>query len=101
MELFGYTGDNECVYEHILENKNGMRVHAIDYGCAIKNIFIKDYKGIERDIVLGFDDIDGYEKDHSCLGECLGRHAGRIREGKLVIGDKKYNLNCNIFDDHL
>ena len=99
--LFGITANGEEVYEHIITNSNGMRASIIDYGCAIKELWVLDRKNNWRDVVLGFDSIKGYEKDHSSLGTCLGRHANRLEKGILEIDGRKYKLSKNCLGHHL
>lgn len=41
----------------------GIRAHFVPYGASISNLFIKDVHGIERDIVLGWDNATYYTED--------------------------------------
>lgn len=41
----------------------GIRANFIPYGASISNLFINDTNGIERDIVLGFDNASYYSID--------------------------------------
>lgn len=41
----------------------GIRALFIPYGASITNLFINDTKGVERDIVLGFDNATHYTLD--------------------------------------
>lgn len=54
----------------------GIRAHFIPYGASISNLFINDTNGIERDIVLGFDNASHYSVDpfHPHLGGVPGTH---------------------------
>jgi len=53
----------------------GIRGLFIPYGASITNLFINDTNGIERDIVLGFDNASHYSVDqiHPHLGGVPGR----------------------------
>jgi hypothetical protein len=53
----------------------GIRGHFIPYGASISNLFVKDKNGIERDIVLGFDNASFYSVDpfHPHLGGVPGK----------------------------
>lgn len=52
----------------------GIRAQFIAYGASISNLFINDTNGIERDIVLGFDNASyyGVDKLHPHLGSVPG-----------------------------
>lgn len=52
----------------------GIRALFIPYGASIANLFVNDTKGIERDIVLGFDNASHYSVDpfHPHLGGVPG-----------------------------
>jgi aldose 1-epimerase len=52
----------------------GIRAHFIPYGASISNLFINDTNGVERDIVLGFDNATYYTLDasHPHLGGVPG-----------------------------
>ena len=52
----------------------GIRAQFIPYGASISNLFINDTNGIERDIVLGFDNASFYSVDpfHPHLGGVPG-----------------------------
>jgi len=41
----------------------GIRAYFIPYGASISNLFINDTRGVERDIVLGFDNATYYSID--------------------------------------
>lgn len=65
----------------------GIRAHFIPYGASISNLFINDTNGIERDIVLGFDNASHYSVDpfHPHLGGVPGSFAPKI----IRIGSSK------------
>jgi aldose 1-epimerase len=52
----------------------GIRAQFVAYGASITNLFINDTNGIERDIVVGFENGGQYERDRSRLhlGGVLG-----------------------------
>lgn len=60
-------------------SSEGIRANFIPYGAAISNMFITDVHGIERDIVVGFDNASYYSIDgkHPHLGPIVGRYANR------------------------
>lgn len=66
------TPDDDGKYEISAE---GIRAQFIPYGASISNLFINDTNGIERDIVLGFDNASYYSIDpvHPHLGGVPGK----------------------------
>lgn len=52
----------------------GITANFIPYGASISNLFIKDVHGVQRDIVLGFDNASYYSVDrlHPHLGGVPG-----------------------------
>jgi len=56
-----------------MKNATGVTVQAITYGGIITSITAPDRNGTLADIVLGFDSIDGYLKDHPFFGAIIGR----------------------------
>lgn len=66
--------------KYTLESE-GIRAKFIPYGASISNLFINDTNGVERDIVMGFDNATYYsiDKQHPHLGGIPGRYANRIK----------------------
>lgn len=93
-QLFGKTAEGSEVNEYILDN-GVIRAHVLDYGCTIKNLFVKDKNGVERDVVLGYDDITGYQKNGGYLGAFIGRVANRVANGRFCLGGVEYSLYKN------
>lgn len=64
----------------------GIRASFIPYGASISNLFITDQHGVERDLVLGFDNASYYSIDtsHPHLGGVPGRYANRIKNRYVV-----------------
>nr|XP_021336233.1 aldose 1-epimerase isoform X1 [Danio rerio] len=70
-------------------------VEIISLGCVIKSIKTADRSGQSADIVLGFDDIEGYFSNPRYFGAVVGRVANRISKGRFVIDEKEYKLAIN------
>ncbi len=93
--LFGKTSAGEEAYLYELKNGNGMSVLVSDYGAAIVSIVIPDVNGEGRDVVLGYDDVSGYEKGTCFFGGVIGRVANRIGGARFELGGKNYRLAQN------
>lgn len=92
---FGTTKDGKEAFLYILKNKNGMEAHILDYGAALVRLYVPDKEGIIEDIVLGFDDVSGYEVNESSQGVVVGRVANRIGKASFTLNGKTYELDKN------
>ncbi len=93
--VFGQTKEGQTITKYCMENKHGMRVEVIDYGACIVSIFVPDREGKLEDVVLGFDDIAGYEVNGANHGGFIGRHGNRIGNAKFTINGITYELEKN------
>ncbi len=93
---FGKTADGTPVEMYTLTNKAGLTVKLMTRGATIVEILMPDKTGKAENIVLGFDDIAGYEsKANQHFGCITGRVCNRIAKGQFTIGDKSYQLAIN------
>ena len=99
--LFGHTSSGEPVFARTVGNRNGMRMTVLDYGATIQSLCVPDRNGVMRDIVCGYDDVYGYEKDTTYCGAIVGRWANRIGKGAFSLDGKSYTLACNNGENHL
>lgn len=96
IESFGVTKDGREVFSYILQNKNGVEVHILNYGATIQKLYVPDRYGKVEDIILGFDDISGYEKNEvASHGAVVGRVANRIGNGVFELNGVTYELEKN------
>jgi hypothetical protein len=74
----------------------GLRAQFIPYGASLTNLFINDTHGVERDIVLGYDNASYYEADpsHPHLGGVPGM-LGQCGAARC----RKASANCKIQGD--
>ncbi|MEH7235816.1 aldose epimerase family protein [Bacillus sp. JJ1562] len=93
--------DNQGVNAFTLVNDHGLSVTCIDYGCIITEIVAPDRNGVLENVVLGFDDLEGYLADTSYQGAIVGRTAGRIRGGQFELNGKTYSLDLNENNNHI
>jgi len=62
---------------------------------------LPDRNGAMGDIVLGFDALDGYLKDHPFFGAIIGRYGNRIARGRFLLDGQEYKLATNNGPNHL
>ncbi|TRY75702.1 hypothetical protein TCAL_12124, partial [Tigriopus californicus] len=67
----------------------------ISYGAAVQSLFVPDRKGQLEDIVLGFDDIQGYLGKNPYFGCIVGRVANRIADARFTLNGQSYQLDKN------
>ena len=91
-EYFGKTGKGETVTLYNITGKNGMTVSVIDYGVNIVKILVPDRNGKLDDVVLGFDNVEGYSYNPSYFGSTIGRNANRIANASFTLNGVTYTL---------
>ncbi|RKF60535.1 putative aldose 1-epimerase [Golovinomyces cichoracearum] len=74
-----------------------IRASFVPYGASISNLYINDTRGIERDIVAGWDNASYYsiDRQHPHFGGVPGRYANRIKNSSFVIDGKKWSVEPN------
>ena len=98
---FGTMPDGKPVQQFTLTNARGLELKAISYGGIITSLRVPDRNGRLDDIVLGFENLDGYLKDHPFFGAIVGRYGNRIGKGQFVLEGKTYKLATNNGPNHL
>jgi len=97
---YGRTAAGEKVHEFTLQNGNGITVKLINYGATLTSLVTPDRDGNLADIVLGYDDIRGYESDPIFSGCVVGRFANRISNASFELEGKQYPLAANFEGGH-
>ena len=69
--------------EATIENKNGMRLSAISYGCAMTELTAPDRDGNMDSVILKYGSPEQYLENPVYLGSVVGRIAGRIRNAEI------------------
>ncbi|XP_066481644.1 galactose mutarotase [Tiliqua scincoides] len=94
-EKFGDLPDGKGQVEKFLLRSDTVKVEVISLGCIITALETKDRDGKFSDIVLGFDNLEGYLSKHPYFGAVVGRVANRIAKGKFVVEGQAYQLAIN------
>ncbi|MCL1823615.1 MAG: galactose mutarotase [Oscillospiraceae bacterium] len=92
-EKWGFF-DGFPVYLFTLRN-NDLTVRLTNFGAALAGIDVPDKNGVKADVVLGYDNLDGYIKGSSFQGAVIGRYANRIGGASFTLGDTEYKLAQN------
>jgi aldose 1-epimerase len=92
---FGTTPDGTPVDVYTLTNAHGIRMRVLTYGGIVQSLETPDRAGKLDDVVLGFDDLQGYVKSSPYFGAIVGRYGNRIAGGRFTLDGKTYKLATN------
>ena len=98
---FGITKDGKEVFLFSLENKNGVKVEVTNFGANLVNVFVPGKDGKVEDVVLGFDDVAGYEVNPSFFGSVIAPSANRIAGASFELNGETYTLKKNNGENNL
>lgn len=93
--VFGKNSLHQEVYKYNIKNKKGMKVVLTDIGAAVVELWVTDKNGVLRDVALGYDEVELYEKEGTYFGATVGRYANRIANAKIEIDGVLYELDAN------
>jgi aldose 1-epimerase len=99
-EAYGEV-DGKAVKLYTLTNKNGVFAKITNYGAIISELHVPDRNGKLADVVLGFENLDGYREKSPYFGAIVGRVANRIKNARFTLGGKAYKLAANNAPHHL
>ena len=93
-ETFGIlpSGENTSIYTI---SCGGLTAAVTDYGAALVKLLVPDRDGVLADVVLGYDDCNGYRTGTCFLGATGGRSANRIQGSSFSIGEKPFTMTPN------
>lgn len=93
-ESFGVLPSGETAFLYTISC--GRLTAAItDYGACLVRLLVPDRQGKTADVVLGYDDANGYRLGDACLGATVGRNANRTKGASFAIGEKDYAMTPN------
>ena len=74
----------------------GITATVTDFGAHLVSVLVPDRDGNVSDVVLGFDDANGYRTGNGgYLGATVGRNANRIKGASFMIDDVRIRLTPN------
>jgi aldose 1-epimerase len=92
---FGKMADGKLIDLYTLTNHQGMRVAITNYGGIVVSIVVPDSKGRVADVVLGFDNLEGYLAKEPYFGALIGRYGNRIGNARFKLNGVEYKLPAN------
>jgi aldose 1-epimerase len=101
-EPFGKTPDGAMVTIYTLTNPSGVEARIMTYGGIVVSLKVPDRGGKMNDVVLGYDNLEGYVKNNSpYFGALIGRYGNRIAKGRFSLDGVEYKLAQNNGENHL
>ena len=78
---WGKTAKGEEIELYTLRNGKA-EVSIATWGATVTSLRVPDRNGAIADVVLGFDSLEPYMKEHPFFGVVVGRYANRIGQGQ-------------------
>ena len=91
---FGILPDGQQATLYTITRGN-MTARITDYGATLVSLLVPDPQGNLADVVLGFDDCNGYRTGDGYLGATVGRNANRVGGAKFLLNGKPVQLEVN------
>jgi aldose 1-epimerase len=98
---YGKSADQQTVDLYTLTNARGMEAKITNYGGVVVSLKAPDRSGKMEDVVLGYENLDGYLNDKRYFGGIIGRYGNRIAKGKFSLNGQSYTLARNNGENHL
>jgi len=92
---FGKTNDGTAVEQYVLRNSHGVQATVITYGGVLQSLKVPDKHGKFDDVVLGFDNVQGYQGGTAFFGATIGRFGNRLAGGAFELDGKRYQVPLN------
>jgi len=92
---FGKTPEGQPVELYTLKNTAGAEVKIMTYGGIVQSLTMPDKEGKMEDVVLGYDNLEGYLTNSPYFGALIGRYGNRIGNAKFTLEGKTYALAAN------
>ncbi|MBQ8366751.1 MAG: galactose mutarotase [Alistipes sp.] len=99
--IWGSTPEGEGIILYTMRNSRGSEVQLCNVGAAIVGVKFADRNGNIDDVALGYKDAMSYFGDGAASGKSVGRVAGRIARGHMVVDGVEYRLEVNNGPNHL
>ena len=99
MTPFG-TVDGRSIESIALGGPHGLQIEVLTYGAILRRLTFP-VRGIRRDLILGFDNLEDYVRDSAYVGSLVGRFGNRIADSRFVLDGRQYELVANEGANHL
>lgn len=94
-QSFGQLATGEEAFLYTI-SCGGLTATVTDFGAHLVSLLVPNRDGIVEDVVLGFDDAEGYRTGNGgFLGAIVGRNANRIAGSSFLLGDTRVRMTPN------
>ena len=94
-ESFGTLASGQQIDLFTLRNAHGIEAQICNFGGRVVRLKVPDRNGKVDDVVLGFDDLEGYVGHNPYFGAIIGRYANRIAKARFTLHGQTYELAKN------
>ncbi len=91
---FGVTAAGESVQRWTMDDGD-IAVGVLSLGGIIQSLEVRDAAGERVDVVLGFDDVAGYQNTKTFAGALIGRLANRLADSRFTLDGVEYSVVPN------
>ena len=100
-EYFGTLPDGRTASLYTI-SRGGLTAAVTDYGAALVRLLVPDAAGTLADVVLGYDDANGYRTANgAALGATVGRNANRLKGSRFCLNGTDWQLTPNEGENNL
>ena len=100
-DVFGKGADQKPIDIYTLTNARGVEARIMTYGGIVVSLKAPDRNGKLDDVVLGYDDLEGYLRNNSPhFGAIIGRYGNRIAKGIFALAAASI-AKCGAFSSHI
>jgi len=92
---FGKSPEGKTIELFTLKNDKGMEVSVMTWGATLVSVKVPDRAGHFDDVVLGFDDAEGYIKHTAFFGAIVGRYGNRIGKSRFTLDGHENHVTAN------
>ena len=93
-EIFGKTTDGQEIHSYTIDNDH-ISARVIDYGATLVNLFVPDKNGTIQDVILGYDDAEGYFDNGCFFGALVAPVANRTANARFTLDGIEYQMPVN------
>ncbi len=99
-EHFGKSPKGEEVSLYTLKNER-ITARITDFGATLVSLVVKDARGEDRDVVLGYRSLEPYFDNPACMGATIAPCANRTANASYVIDGVRYQMSINDGNNNL
>ncbi len=89
-KAYGVLPDGEAVEQVTAVGEGGLSVSVITYGATITHLVFEG-----KDVVLGYEDLEGFRTGGGSINVTVGRYANRIAGGVFELNGTTYDIGRN------